>query len=226
MSEQHIYFFGDFHLGSKYCWEQGVQKTIDHIGKDSKAHVILMGDEIESGLFGKLGLWEQDISPLEQFEKAVKMLKPIKNKIDFNLQSNHMMRIYKETSIDLPKMLSEILDCTYLDIGGIVNDYGPSMVLFHGMANTTNPMLELHRAFSKYPEADLIAMGHVHQLYYQEQVVYDKNGNKRVVYYVRTGSFLDRPKYAVQRFYPETRMGCPIATIKNRKIEGISFLYP
>jgi len=43
------------------------------------------------------------------------------------------------------------------------------------------------------------------------------------VYYVRTGSFLDRPKYAVQRFYPETRIGCPIATIKNRKIEGISF---
>jgi len=40
-------------------------------------------------------------------------------------------------------------------------------------------MLEFNiEHFLNIPEADLIAMGHVHQLYYQEQVVYDKMGIK------------------------------------------------
>ena len=217
-----VYFLGDIHLGSNFCDLDSLHKTIDEIRKNKYAHVILMGDLIECGIIGRFGLWDQSSTPMQQVNDIVTLFTPIKDKIDFSIGGNHEARIFRETSIDISQIIAEKLNCQYIGIGGIINKYGPCIVAFHGTANSTSPELELRRAYLKYPEADIIALGHVHQLYAKQFLSYDKNGKEHLCYWIRTGGFLKQPDYAQIKFFPETQIGCPMVRIERGSITTIN----
>ena len=67
-------------------------------------------------------------------------------------------------------------------------------------------------------DADVVAIGHNHTLYY-DRVLRVKMNGRRIVHTIRTGSFLggtkwqDQPKYARKSSYPLAEIGCPIVKL-------------
>ncbi len=224
MNEANVWFLGDTHIGSIYCDTKTFKYVLSQIKRDKNAHVILMGDIIESGLMGKLGGWEQEINPQEQLEEAIKLLKPLKDKIDYSIIGNHELRIFKDTSIDISYLLAQTLDAKYLNVGGIINDYGPSIVVYHGSANSTNPELELNRALYLYPDADAICLAHVHQFFLKEKLRFKRDGSKMITYLLRTGGYIKEANYAMRRFMPISRTGSSVIKIRDGKISEIRFV--
>ena len=81
-----------------------------------------MGDLLDCGLKDSIGgsVYENILTPQEQIEVIVNILKPIANRIDGYVQGNHEYRIYKNTGIDICKNVCSILNIPYLKYSGVV----------------------------------------------------------------------------------------------------------
>ncbi len=89
-----IYFLGDVHLGTSACHKEGFLGAIDKIEGEKNSRIIGMGDMVEA-ISHKDRRYQPDIIdsempvPLEQFNKLVEYLTPVKDKILFLLDGNH-----------------------------------------------------------------------------------------------------------------------------------------
>ncbi len=211
---------GDIHLGHPTCDVKKFLETVDFIKKNNYK-VILMGDLIECANKGSVGAgWvEQTMSPQEQLDTIAEILKPIKENIIVNLVGNHEIRAWKDTGVDLSKVLSQYLEIPYGGYATFVYfRVGKQGYVVHAQHGSTGgrynhtKMMAAKRTAS-HTEADLYLYGHTHSLMSdsEEKRFYDRRAKGvriRKQYTVLTGSFLSyEGSYAQMKNYNPTRKG-------------------
>jgi len=113
-----LLFFGDLHLGHPQCNLQTATEYLEWARKNG-VYVLLMGDLLECGTTTSIGdsVYHQRLNPQEQMEEMVEILTPLaKAGLIVGLHSgNHEMRIANSTSIDVSKMMANMLGVKYLN---------------------------------------------------------------------------------------------------------------
>ena len=113
-----LLFFGDIHLGYPTCDVAKAQSMIDWVIKE-KAYVILMGDLLECGTTRSIGdsAYTQTLNPQEQMETMITMLTPLAEtgRVIGLHTGNHEQRMFKDSGIDVAKVMARILRVPYLN---------------------------------------------------------------------------------------------------------------
>ena len=165
------------------------------------------------------GTFDNNLNPQEQFDTIVNMLEPIQDCIVGAHIGNHEMRLYNDTSINIIKNLCKALKIPYLDSGALHHiRFGNNTYIIyttHGATGSTSPQGKLGSVLRlrDVAEADVYAMGHVHDLitYSQEYMkpsLKDKTLITRKRYYTTTGHYLSYGGYAAAKNYAPGKSGC------------------
>lgn len=201
-----VIFTGDWHIADR--------KDSQHVSKWLKEHVypktdrlILMGDLIDTGISRGMG-WNQ-----ESVNRQIMYLKKIleRYKILGYVLGNHERRIVDKTGLNPYQTL----------LGDETTEYWTpkediQINIQHGKSGAQNQALELIRLAAVHPMADIVALGHTHDLgIYMMPTSEDADPGKYTIG-LRTGSLQRYPKYAERaimipkvhgciRFYPGTK---------------------
>src|SRR5258706_1596310 len=104
---------GCVHVGSESA-DLKLAKKYVQFAKETKAHVLILGDNFEAAIPSKQHMsFAQDKNVQEQYEYGVELYRPIARQIVGASTSNHSMRVWKATGMDMDKTLAERLG--YLD---------------------------------------------------------------------------------------------------------------
>lgn len=110
--EAHIYTLSDLHLGDCRCNEHAIAEQISQIQADSSAMVVLNGDIMNTAIRTSISdVYTEKLSPMQQIERAVELLKPIKDKIIGATCGNHEARIYRTDGVDTMRLVCRELGC-------------------------------------------------------------------------------------------------------------------
>jgi len=224
----HIVLLSDWHIGNESCNFQLINKLVSYVKKTPNAYAIILGDLIEMiGYHSKGLLHSQKIYATEQFKEAVRILEPIKDKILFAVTGNHEGRTVKDCALDLMELLCERLDIDYRGVDcyfGIKNLSGTLIRWYttHGSAGGATigaKVNRLEKCHWKFPNADILVMGHTHSLsdIYKEIPFLTQTGKveSKIQYFVCAGTALGSDaKYAAQAGYPPAPVGGKIIHIK------------
>ncbi len=114
LSEVNIIVVSDLHYGNPYCSVKHFQRTVDFIKDTENCYCFLNGDLLEAVTKISRGdIYKQKITPQEQRDEVIELLKPIKAKILGVTIGNHEQRIYNETGIDLMADIANELSAPY-----------------------------------------------------------------------------------------------------------------
>jgi len=228
-----ILLLGDTHLGHPTLLKDHLQTNIrDALENDY--YVLLMGDLIECGITGSVGdsLYNQDLRPQEQMDEIIELLLPLaaKGVILGSHQGNHEHRIYKATGINVAKIIAESLKIPYLHFAcWSALRTGKQTYTFytlHGRGAAKTPHSKMKAVMDiaqSFPGADVVAMGHVHDMFthFTEKQFVDLK-NKKIVYKQQhiavTGHYLGyEHNYAQQQGMPMSRTGSPLVGLDSEK---------
>lgn len=167
-----VMFIGDLHLGSPQCDKNRFLANIN-FALQNEIYIVLMGDMLEAGTRHSIGagVYEQECPCQSQHEQLVEWLRPLAEKklILGSHQGNHSERIYKESGVNISKVLCRELNIPYLgdacwsqfkvekEIYSIYSLHGRSNARFDGTA-----LLAVERIASSF-HADLVAHAHMHK---------------------------------------------------------------
>lgn len=225
--EMNVVLLGDTHLGAKEFDEAKLRKDIGWIKKQKNTVVILMGDMVNTGLKDSVGAgsFDDDLSPQEQLDQIYDLFEPIKKQIVGIHMGNHERRIYEKTSIDIVKNLAKQLSIPYLG-GAVLNHirFGKQTYTIcstHGtscsstLAGKMNSCIKL----SNFIDADIYAMGHVHDLSMYTQNCFrlskkDKTIEEYKKYFMITGHYLKYGGYAEDKLYSPGKTGFCMITLR------------
>lgn len=199
-----LYFFGDIHLGAAHCDEALLQATVEHIRRDGRALVFLMGDICDSILpkdkrfeAGLVAEWVDPSNVLgSQVKEAFRALKPIAGKVIGILDGNHEETVKREQSFRIKRELIERAgdagfiwkDLSYSALVRLVFTWrkGKSasintltLFLHHGWGGGRGEATNQYtQAMSAY-DADWFVFGHTHKRYVMDAVYHRvaRNGN-------------------------------------------------
>ncbi len=232
-----IIFFGDLHFGHPTCLLEKAKQMLDYCLK-KKIYVILMGDMIECGITGSVGdsVYTQSLNPQGQIEEVIELLKPLaeKNLILGFHSGNHEERIFKNTGVDVAKIMAGILNVPYLSRACWhilrLGSQRYTVYSLHGSSGSRFIYTKLKVAtdISHYFDADIIAHAHVHDLatsiIERQKINQDWNVSSRKTYIVLTGHYLGyQLSYAQAKGMPPSKTGSPkIKIYANRKDIHIS----
>lgn len=228
-----IYFMGDVHLGELSCKFNKFLGDIETVEKQHDAKVILMGDLLNCGTKNSVGAgpYSESINTQAQYDQMCSMLQNIKDKILLCLIGNHEQRIINETSINPILNLCNVLDINYGGYSAFLNikvkDINYTIFATHGSSGSTKYHTKLAKvkSLSHIFDADIYAMGHMHDLIYAEDTYKGvKNGEivNKSRFYVVTGSYLGYDgSYAEMKLYEPGKLGCAKLRLhgKKRRIE-------
>lgn len=225
--EMNVVFLGDCHLGDKNFDEEKLKKDIKWIKSQKNTVVILMGDMINTGLKDSVGAgsFDDTITPQEQLDQIYELLLPIKKQIIGIHIGNHERRIYERTSIDVIKNLAKQLNINYLESSAFnhIRFGNQTYVIYstHGSSGSTTLGGKINACIklSSFIDADIYAMGHVHDL-----SAYTRDGfrlskqNKTLeeikTYFVLTGHYLKYGGYAEEKLYSPGKVGFCMITLR------------
>lgn len=110
IAELKVKVLADLHIGDPLCDIKQITNEISEIVKDNNMYVILNGDIINNAIKTSVSdVYGETMTPMQELELAIELLRPIKDKILCINTGNHERRTYRETSIDLMKLLSREL---------------------------------------------------------------------------------------------------------------------
>ncbi|MHA1400056.1 MAG: metallophosphoesterase [Candidatus Heimdallarchaeaceae archaeon] len=217
-----VKFTGDFHWGSMACDEKMVKMTLDFC-LDNSIPMLLMGDLIDTGLKSSVGasMYQQSIHPQEQLDEMIALLKPL---ADAGLilgihKGNHEARVEKDTGIDISKVICNQLGVRYLGsaIWSLfrVGHQNYKIYSMHGSTGSRYIYTKLKAItdISHNFDADVIAMGHVHEKAEAIQEVQTLDLKRKAIrvrkkYLIITGHFLNYDNsYAQDKGYPIGKKG-------------------
>ena len=114
LTDVSIIVLSDFHYGNPTCSVKHFQRTVDFIKKTENCYCFLNGDMLEAVTKASKGdIYTQKITPQEQRDDVIEMLKPLIGKILGVTQGNHEQRIYNETGVDLTADIARALNAPY-----------------------------------------------------------------------------------------------------------------
>jgi len=223
-----LFPIGDMHIGHKSFQEKSLQKYIDYIYKVDNAFMALMGDEIEAEIPSYSGRWgyEQEYLLDEQLEKLYGVFKPLadKGKILTKVSSTHTGWTKKLTGHDIDKEMAEKLNANYLGIGGHwkikTGEKEYTVYQQHGSSGSKYPQYELLKALEIYPSADVVLLGHIHQLDakpYTKRYVYGDTEYDKTIWGIRTGAFVGEKEWATEKMLPKCNIGAPKITFNSKR---------
>lgn len=92
----------DVHIGEKQFNQKLFKETIDYIKDNDNVFTILNGDLMNTAIKNSVSdVYDEEIKPMQQIERLVELLTPIKDKILVATSGNHERRITRETTIDI-----------------------------------------------------------------------------------------------------------------------------
>jgi len=204
VDKQTIVLMGDEHIGSNLYDEYSHKKNIEWCLENS-IPIILMGDELETATKTSVGagVFEQDQIVQEQLEKCVGLYKDLAHEglILGNHVGNHEARVYKHSGTNLSKILSMMLNVTYLGVGAVtmlrIGKQTYTLYTTHGNSGARMPHTKIANVIKMQSmiDVDIYAAGHVHQLSHHVQNYYEVDKRKRIIveaqkHYILTGSYL------------------------------------
>lgn len=216
----------DVHIGQDAFNEELFLKHLE-LAQKNNYYLALGGDLAETAVNGHIesALWDQNMTPGDQIWEILKYFKDYYDRILFYTSGNHEIRTWKKCGVDIAELMASQMGCFYNRHGGYlrlnVGDQQYTGAIFHGYSGgSANPWLEPERRWAVYHDADFIAIGHVHHLAHKilPKKRIDKEGNevRKMVHYVRTGSFLTEPDYSRAAMYAPTLDGAPILFLDSK----------
>lgn len=110
-----IEIFSDLHIGSKKCNYQEIKDRIERVKNDDNRYCIILGDSINDSIKSSVGdVYTEELSPMQQIQKACQLFEPIKHKIIGITSGNHERRSYKTDGIDLSYFFARELRVEHL----------------------------------------------------------------------------------------------------------------
>lgn len=224
--------FGDLHYGLKECDIVRAKRMLDYcLAKNT--YVLLMGDLMECGIKSSVGrsIYQQKLSPGEQLEAIIELFKPLAEKglILGSLMGNHEDRILKLTGVNVIKIFCKTLDIPYLGDACwnlfYAGNQSYTVYALHGRSGSRFVYTKLKAAvdIAHTFDADLLLMGHVHELtddFLQVQSV-DKTRKKVIEkkrFIVLTGHYVGYDRsYAQMKGYPISKLGSPKIKLYTKK---------
>ena len=217
-----LLFFGDLHYGSLGCDIDRAKRQLEYC-LENNVYVLIMGDMIDCGLKSSVGasVYEQLVNVQSQIEFILDLLKPL---VEAGLvvgihTGNHEDRVTKEAGIDITKNWARELNIPYLGSACwsvfTVGSQRYTCYSLHGSSGSRflytklKALLDISHSFS----ADIMAMGHVHELDSAFQLVQRLVGNtvvevKKLI--ILTGHYVKYEGGYVQRQgYPISKLGSP-----------------
>lgn len=172
----------ELHLYPLVCWHRGaeqsdtpfIEELVERIRKDPLARWVYMGDGGECVTrFSKGDVFTQTMSPTEQQNDIVRLMKPIRDKGLFGVAGNHGKRTYKETGLDFDETLCSKLGIPYLGTAafwhlklgkGTEHPGIFSIYTHHGIDSGVSVASKVNRAvaFDRTFIADTILSAHSH----------------------------------------------------------------
>lgn len=105
-----IEIFSDLHLGSKKCNYSEITERIKRVKENDNTYAIILGDVLNNSTKTSVGdVYEEEITPMQQINLAIRTFEPIKEKILGICSGNHERRSYKTDGIDLLYFLASEL---------------------------------------------------------------------------------------------------------------------
>lgn len=216
-----VVFIGDSHFGSPQFDRERFLSMLSFCLK-TRIHVFLMGDLIELATRHSVGagVYDQDFKGQTQHEQMVEWLTPLSkhNLILGSLAGNHEARVYKETGVDISKMLAKELCVPYLGDAcwNLFRVNGESYTIYslHGRTGSKfdgTALLALERLAAPF-HADMVVMGHAHKCISSSvlmQVVRNGRVKEHKKHLLITGSYLKYGGYAQTFGLPPSKLGSP-----------------
>ena len=220
-----VVFWGDVHIGHPTCLVEQAKGMLDYCLKHG-VPLVVMGDVIECGLTGSVGdsVYMQKLNPQAQLDEAIAWLEPLaKRNLILGIHSgNHEWRVTKATSIDVSKYMARSLKAPYLGSACwhvfFVDKQRYSLYTLHGASGSRFIYTKLKAVTDiahYFPQADVVAMGHVHDVASVAiERQYIDNRKRTVVhrkqYCMLTGHYLGyKESYAEAHGMPPAKVGSP-----------------
>jgi len=201
-----IIFTGDWHISDRTDASYVSKWLHEHINL-KKDRLILMGDLMDTGINRGMG-WTQE-SVNRQVIYLKKILEPYK--VLGYVLGNHERRIVDKVGLNPYQTLLGDETTEYW-----TPDDNIQINIQHGKSGAQNQALELIRLATVHPTADIVALGHTHDLGIYMLPTSDEPTQAPYTIGLRTGSLQRYPKYAERaimipkahgciRFYPATK---------------------
>ncbi len=178
LTEVSIIILSDLHYGNPYCSVKHFQRTVDFIRDNKNCFCFLNGDFLEAVTkLSKGDIHKQKITPQEQRDDVIDILKPIADKVLGVTTGNHEERINHETGVDLTLDIAKALNAPYRPEGmlyklsfgdGNNRTKGAPFVFWgyfshgYGGARTRSAKAVKAERMSTWIHADWYAMSHDH----------------------------------------------------------------
>lgn len=218
-----LVIFSDDHLGAAEFDERRFDEMIRWC-LDHEAVVYLAGDHVENSITTGKEAGEKLLGqvkwPTQQVLEFVEKMKPLarKGRIAGALRGNHEARSRREALLDVCEIIAKMLDVRYDHVGGIVRyQHGTQIyttAVQHGRSGAGNTWLELDKMLRLYPHAELVSLGHNHDLNARrvQSIGVGPDGAERVEarWQVRSGTCLGYAEYARNLCLPPSVIGHPV----------------
>jgi len=227
-----IMLMGDMHIGSRYYDEKENKKIIDLCLKKN-IYVLLMGDQIETATRDSIGagVYEQSEIIEKQMEHFYFLFKPLADEglILGMHQGNHEARLFNSSGVDITKIMARELRVPYFSWGKMhyyrIGNQAYKIYTTHGSSGARLPHTKIKGVLdlANLAEAEIYAMGHLHQLSHHIRNFYAINTkNKGVIeeqkHFLLTGSYLTHwGSYAHKKSYEPMRKGSPLLKLDGKE---------
>ena len=102
-----LHTFADEHIGDEHADLERLKQRIEYVANTSNAYCVLNGDIIDNATKTSIGdVYANEFNPMQQLEEAVRLFKPLKDKILAITHGNHEARTYRKEGIDLSYLLA------------------------------------------------------------------------------------------------------------------------
>lgn len=104
--------FADLHLGDPLCDINLIREKIEYVKNNENVYCLLNGDILNNTTKTSVGdVYGEQLTPMEQLQKAIELFEPIKDKILCVTNGNHEARTWKNDGVDLLSLM-----CSQLNI--------------------------------------------------------------------------------------------------------------
>ena len=222
-----LYIASDFHAGSETCYYRGLKQMVDDIRDNPLARAIFDGDLMEVTPPGHHDGGRNSDSYIDgQIIRTSNALQPIKDKIDLIIGGNHGKPRLAGVGIDPDLILCAMLGVPYSTVPKVTQYVTPAgrvkVCTGHGKSVSQNPLAEVRKLRTIYPNCHLYSLGHDHSLIAEHDgaMEYDDKGNEHwsEVWLCRSGSFLRYGEYPRVGIMAPKATGYLIARIRGGKI--------
>lgn len=211
-----LYPLSCLHVGAFQFDYAFIKDWIEEIQKDKTARWVYLGDGGECVTrLSKGDIYSQLLSPTEQIDALVDLLKPIRDKGTFLVRGNHGHRFFKEVGVEFDKILAEALQLPFagaaawlcMDVGNVSYD----CFFHHGKDSGVGLQTKINAAegFTRFTDADALFTAHSHIAVDLPPAVLlyaDREsggvGSKLRQQYICGSAYDSRSGYATEKGYP------------------------